>query len=164
MEELLKELNSEATALAEKDILLEQVYRTLDSVPELNKGGCLIAAKAVLLYINKNYNFGNQINLVQISYDNYDSSLFHNKRFIKGEEDVAVAGNHFVLTTDKGKTLYDSEGFYELKKGYKKLIIPQKKTKEFIESALSVKENWNRSFNRTTGIKKINNLLNINLN
>jgi len=127
---------------------IEKTFKKLKDIPNLNCGGCLIAAYSVYKKVINNSN----VRIVQLSNYSGDKNLQHNMAFVKGINKVATSAHHFGITMDNGKTIYDSTGIYTKYVDY--YIIPRDKTHEFCKSAI-LKSSWNNTFDRKTYIPQI---------
>ena len=140
-----------------KDVsLLHNILRILDDVDDINYGGCLIACHAIYLKLGRPKN----MQIVQLS--SWKEEIKHNMEYISNKKITPMSANHFVVTFDKGKTLYDSEGLYERQSRYK-LLIPSCKIDQFCKNAIKYAP-WNSMFDRSENIPLIEDQLKIKLN
>ena len=120
---------------------IEKSFKKINDIPELNYGGCLIAAYSVYRKVINNPN----VRVVQLSKYSNDFEISHNKEFIAGKESKPMPGYHFGITINNGETIYDSNGIYTNHVNF--YIIPRHKTHEFCKKAI-LGPYWNNSFNR----------------
>lgn len=129
-----------------KDII-KYCQSVLNKIPDINAGGCLIAAYATFKYIEKHHPelFDKRICIVQ--YSRYIDDHVNNRMFIANQESKAVSASHFGISINGGRHAYDSRGKDTVSLVQYTLVIPHDKTKEFFNSA--IKDGmWNPQFNR----------------
>ena len=130
---------------------LEDVLKFLDSIENINRGGCAIAALAVVLWLEKQ----NEQSEIVYCYDRDD--LYHqNCKRITENSGEARACMHAIISYNGD--FYDSRGRqFDIIENYKH-IVPRNIV---IESINNVGD-WNWRFNRKNVIK-IDTKLNTNL-
>lgn len=142
--------------------VIKECREVLSTIPNINNGGCLIAAYSIFLYYKKYYPklFKDSLVIVQLSKTPGD--IVHNQMYLKNYYDSPCSSNHFGISFNGGKTYYDSEGLISVSEYSYKLIIPHKLTKEFTVKALK-SSTWNSKFKRKKYVPKIESKLQITL-
>lgn len=144
---------------------LNQARKILNDIPNINNGGCLIAAYAMYKYLHNHYNDLFDETIVIVQYAREFGDHLNNQNFIEGTELSAVSATHFGISINNGKTAYDSRGRigkYEDYSDKYKLIIPHELTTEFVISALNDSA-WNPTFNKKKYIPIIQKKLDVRL-
>lgn len=139
----------------------KKYLKELDEIPNINRGGCLYAAYAVWLKLQKEGLLLNN-KIVIIMYHDHDYHRDENMKFLKNKTKKAVSSTHFGLSFNGGKTVYDSEGLIKEYKHCGTMIIDFNKTQSFCESSLKY-GGWNPAFKRKSGVTQINKKLGLNL-
>lgn len=140
----------------------------LRNIPDINAGGCGIAAYSIYLYFKKydclTENF--QVILMDILMDNSNSlwsdSHERNKEFLEGRCGYAQGAAHIGITFDAGQTIYDCNGRFYPSQWPDHLLVPHNKIDHYMDQALIAK-NWNPDFDRYSGIPLIAGALGIDL-
>lgn len=138
----------------------KDVMKFLANVPNINSGGCLIAAYALYLFLKKQ---GVKSNFQIVTLDNRWEKIEPNWEFINGNSENAESAWHFGWTFNGGRTIYDCDGRIADHSYLLKLVIPKELTEKFCQSALK-SGNWNHWFVRKVEVPKIEEKLGINLN
>ena len=136
-----------------------EICKFFSSIPNINSGGCLIAAYAFFLH-EKKWNRHHNIQIVAL--DKYQMSHRCNSRYIDGKSDYAESAAHFGWTFDSGQNVYDCEGLVNQKPYKYKLCIPKVQTDDFCVNSLT-NGCWNWMFRREKHIPQIEQYLNVDL-
>lgn len=134
--------------------MLEDTYKRLEKVPDLNCGGCGIAALAMIKYAEK---LGIKVAIVFL-YRSYAEDMADNNmsQLASGNVDAVEIPNHIALL--EGDMVIDSEGNpldrYQI-------CHSGVTTEELL--ALIFQEGWNSHFSRRKSIPMIEEILDISL-
>lgn len=110
----------------------------------------------------KKLNLHKNENLVIIQFSWGTFQIDNNREFINGGNNKVTSAAHFAISTDGGKTIWDSEGEVDIDLHNYHLIVPNKMIERFCKASL-VEGDWNSNFRREIAIPQINELLQINL-
>ncbi|MFA5434140.1 MAG: hypothetical protein WC319_14950 [Candidatus Paceibacterota bacterium] len=139
-----------------------QLLRKIESkVPHINSGGCAIFMLALYHYLKKTEQLVGDEKFVYL-YNSYEYHSFkRNRKYLNNEKGVSPTScSHAVLFHD-GK-YWDSSGGTVDKPYPIALEIPLE-NEAFIYDSISM-DAWNPSFDRETGIKAIESVLNVKIN
>lgn len=143
-----------------KKLKLKQVLNYLNSIPNINYGGCGISALAVYRWVKKYYEFSN----VQILFCYYGDNKYdynNNVRVFKTCKGYLTSPQHVVLKYKN--IMFDSKGVYRHLNADFPLEHEATRLDLFI-SVLNDLSEWNNMFERKTNvIKNIENKLEIDL-
>lgn len=134
---------------------LEEVTEFLSSIPDINAGGCGIAALAILRWIEKNAS--EMLNDIQIVFLYNDSWQYNtNCTMIQSGEKSLVVPAHVVLRTNKGEEIDAHCDWCEQEHPV---------SLDHLITTINdpIENGWNPWFERKTQVKKIAEKLNIDL-
>lgn len=139
---------------------LDQVRNFLDTLPNINAGGCGISAYAMYLWLKERNMLTKDFRFVFLHCSYSKEDYLHNKQVLQEEEssEKPVAPEH-VGVHFNGK-LIDSSGLVKINKYKMFLDIPLEKAEDYIINSLNT-NNWNSMFNRPNMVKIIEKELNI---
>lgn len=133
--------------------VIGKALKFLNSIPNINSGGCGIAALAMYRYLKKNKLLPKDFKILFL-YNNNCKSLYDANR--KGGN---FGANHIVFWFNGN--LYDTDGLFEIEYTDYKYILPASIKK--LLAALNDDNGWNPMFKREKQIPKIERRLKINL-
>ncbi len=138
---------------------LTDVRKYLDNVPEINSGGCAIAALAMYLWLEKTGTLADDTCIVYMYRDYSKRAYMDNKKVIDGKSNNGNACSHAFLFHN-GEYI-DTEEVLEKKPKYKytqKIPFTDKFFKLSLQS-----DNWNWMFKREHWVPRIEKKLKINI-
>lgn len=147
------------------DYAIGKVTSYLREIPDIDSGGCLVAAYAIYKFLIRNDLLPDSFVIVAASAASRpEQSHTENTNFLKGISSHAVPANHFLYSLDGGLTLYDVYGINQRYQSdnWLRCIIPKEHIDRFYDSAMAC-EKWNRHFKRHTWIPAINEKFGINV-
>ena len=129
----------------------QQVRKYLDDIPDINRGGCGIAALAMYYAANKE---GKKVGIAYL-YGSWfeDDNIEQNEMFKKGKSKVAGSCSHVLVRV--GNRYYDSEGVVNLKNIKKRYTVDKDITKKHLKASINNLDAWNDDFNRRKYLSKI---------
>jgi hypothetical protein len=143
------------------------VREFLSDIPNINNGGCGIATLAMFLWLKKNKGIKKGVRVAYLyKYDDdYEKYQFKvNNSNLKGNTTRVSSCNHAVLTVDK-KVYFDCADSYICIDNFKKkIVIPYRKTEQFLTDSLRNEDDWNFLFSRSRYVPMIERVLDIKLN
>lgn len=147
------------------DYAIGKVTSYLREIPDIDSGGCLVAAYAIYKFLIRNDLLPDSFVIVAASAASRpEQSHNTNTAFLEGTGSHAYPAYHFLYSLDNGVTLYDIEGISQRyhSENWLRCVIPIKDIERFYDSAMTC-EDWNRSFKRHTWIPAINQKFSINV-
>lgn len=123
---------------------MERLFNLLSSIPDINAGGCGIAAYAIAEFFRSK---GCEANIVYL-YSSYDfERYFSNGRFMDGQTERATSCTHAVVKVYKecGYELYDSDGLFNNECKYE---YSQEMTDDAVVASINNIDQWNSMFDR----------------
>lgn len=143
---------------------LEYARTKLASMENINCGGCGIAALAVYLFLKKHNRIPKSFRIITFYksewYCDCDEEFQKNHDFLKGNNSQASPCWHIAFIADN--KILDVQRTVNIIEFEKTLIIPERKTEEFLRSAIA-STGWNPAFERSVQIPIIENKLKIKL-
>jgi hypothetical protein len=140
---------------------LKQVLEYLNTVPNINAGGCGVSALAVLRWARANDEELLDDAILTGLY-NFSGAYNANCKVIRDEKGVAQVPSHFAWCFNHD--YYDSNGVMKISRFPYVQHIPLKHAEEFLLNALNSANNgWNNDFSRNLHIEDIEANLGINL-
>ncbi len=122
----------------------KQVQKYLDDIPDINHGGCGIAALAMYYAAKRE---GKKVGIAYLYSRGYDDDCMEmNEKYKKGKSKKAGSCSHVVVRV--GNRYYDSEGIVNLKKHSRSFIIDKSITKKHLKASINNVDDWNNDFNR----------------
>lgn len=144
-------LTKKKTGKKKLEMSYNEVESFLSNIPDINNGGCGIAALA-LYDAAVAEGKRPKIYYTYSSINNFSYEV--NQKYIKGKIKEAQACSHIVIKL--GKNYYDSKGEYDM---YREAHVV---TREHLVN--SIKHGcWNPSFDRSTYLPRINSLMGYNI-
>jgi len=140
---------------------LEYARIKLASIENINCGGCGIAALAVYLFLKKHNRIPKNFRIITFYKSKWcDEEFQKNNEFLKGNNSQASPCWHIAFVVDN--QILDVQKTVNIIEFEKTLIIPERKTEEFLRSAIT-STGWNSAFERSIQIPIIENKLKIKL-
>ena len=138
-------------------LAIENAYAKLDTISDLNSGGCGVAAYAMLKWIEQEFPKAKAIPVFL-----YNDSYHYNRNKANFDQAEPIeAASHVVLRV--GRKYYDSEGVYHPKDIRKEYPYRITTTKEQLLDSVNNGGNWSHWFNRRKGKRSMQILLKIRL-
>lgn len=133
---------------------LDEVRNFLDALPNINAGGCGVAAYAMYLWLRDRNMLTKDFRFVFLHCGYSKDEYLHNKQVLEEEDSIErpVAPEH-VGVQFNGK-LIDSSGVVRTSEYKMFLDIPLEKAEDYIINSLNT-NNWNSWFNRPEVVKII---------
>lgn len=135
-----------------------EVRKTVNNVPQINRGGCGIAALALIRWIRKNK--PEEIKHIKMCfmYERWseEQEIKSNRRWVKGQRKTPYIPSHIMLTY-KG-VLFDSKVVGD-SYGYVMDPMPSK----VLLNAINF-NGWNHNFKRRKNVRELGRKLSINMN
>lgn len=142
--------------------VLEVCCGILADIPNINRGGCGIAAYTMYLYLKKHNCLTENFQLILMDDPYWSCSHERNKQYLEGNTKYAEGASHIGITFDNGITIYDCYGRYYNERLVQHLLVPHGKIEDYIKIALKA-SHWNPEFDRQKSILYIAGALGIDL-